>query len=384
MLLVQIAATSSVLSLTALAPAASASLGIGAHWIGYQIGLIYFAGIFASLLSGSLVARFSAEAMIRAELAMILVGLALLATAHPAAMLVGSALLGVAYGINNPASSQILQRVVTMRNRSLVFSIKQAGVPLGAMLANAGLPLVALAVGGWNAAILSLMVLPAALLAAPAGRAALPHRRRSGGSILRRMQAEQRQVFVDPALRTLAILGCLYSAMQLTVTAFAVVSLVELGWSVPAAGLVGALLQVAGAVGRVGWGVVADRAGAFHVLAALGFGGAAMSLVLWWQPVLAAPALLVTMIALGACASGWNGVLLAAIARSAPPGQAGAATGAILAYTFLGAILGPSLFAAIFGISGSYPACFALFGLWGFAGGILSAAEARRSPPVPS
>ncbi|MFN3524662.1 MAG: MFS transporter, partial [Paracoccus sp. (in: a-proteobacteria)] len=170
---------------------------------------------------------------------MILAGLALLVTAMPALMLLGSVLLGVAYGINNPASSQILQNVVTVRNRSLVFSIKQAGVPLGAMLANAGLPLVALMVGGWNAAILSLMILPGLLLLATTGRVAAPFRRIRGTGVWRRMLDEQRQVFSDPALRTLAALGCLYSAMQLTVTAFAVVSLVEIGWSVPQAGLVG-------------------------------------------------------------------------------------------------------------------------------------------------
>ncbi|MFN3524663.1 MAG: hypothetical protein ACK4YU_01125 [Paracoccus sp. (in: a-proteobacteria)] len=67
MLLVQIAATSSILSLTALAPAAAQTLGVGAHWIGYQISFIYFAGTFASLCSGTLVARWSAERVITVE-----------------------------------------------------------------------------------------------------------------------------------------------------------------------------------------------------------------------------------------------------------------------------------------------------------------------------
>lgn len=96
MLLVQIAATSSILGLTALAPAAAATLDVGAHWIGYQISFIYFTGLFASLASGSLVAAIGAERIIRAELVMILVGVAGLASGVPAAMLAGSALLGVA------------------------------------------------------------------------------------------------------------------------------------------------------------------------------------------------------------------------------------------------------------------------------------------------
>ena len=38
--LIQVVATVSVLGLTALAPYAAADLGIGAHWIGYQISLV--------------------------------------------------------------------------------------------------------------------------------------------------------------------------------------------------------------------------------------------------------------------------------------------------------------------------------------------------------
>ncbi|WOI58021.1 MFS transporter [Palleronia sp. LCG004] len=380
MLLVQIAATSSILGLTALAPDASQTLGVGAHWIGYQVSFIYFAGLFASLGAGSLTARWSAGRIISAELALILAGLALLVSAVPVAMVVGSVLLGLAYGINNPASSEILQGVVTARNRSLVFSLKQAGVPLGAMLASAGLPIVAEMTGGWAPALLSLMALPLALLLLPMGRTPdLGRKRVRGSGVLARMLTEQRRIFVDPALRTLAALGCLYSAMQLTVTAFAVVSLVEIGWSVPQAGLAGAVLQVAGAIGRVGWGLAADKVGIFRVLSALGFGGAALSLALWWQPILPVVVLVPTMIALGACATGWNGVFLSAIARSAPEGEIGAVTGAILAYTFIGAILGPSIFALTFSSVGSYPACFAIFASAGLLGGILGWKQATRT-----
>ncbi|MBU0860808.1 MAG: MFS transporter, partial [Alphaproteobacteria bacterium] len=166
---------------------------------------------------------------------------------------------------------------------------------------------------------------------------------------------------------------CLFSAMQLTVTAFAVVSLVEIGWSIYAAGLLGAALQIAGASGRVGWGVVADRFGPFRVLSMLGFVGGGLSLLLYFQPTLPVSVLTVTMICLGACASGWNGVFLAAIARTAPPGRVGAATGAILSYTFIGVIVGPSIFAAIFHMLGSYPLCFAVFSIPGLIGGVLGA-----------
>lgn len=43
----------------------------------------------------------------------------------------------------------------------------------------------------------------------------------------------------------------------------------------------------------------------------------------------------------GATAIGWNGVYLAEVARRAPEGKSGSVTGATLAVTYLGVVLGP-------------------------------------------
>ena len=64
----------------------------------------------------------------------------------------------------------------------------------------------------------------------------------------------------------------------------------------------------------------------------------------------------------GATAIGWNGVQLSQVARHAPPGQAGAVTGASGFLTFTGVVLGPPLFAVLAGMTGSYRAGFAAFG----------------------
>ena len=64
----------------------------------------------------------------------------------------------------------------------------------------------------------------------------------------------------------------------------------------------------------------------------------------------------------GATAIGWNGVQLSQVARHAPPGQAGAVTGASGFLTFTGVVLGPPLFAVLAGVTGSYRAGFAAFG----------------------
>src|SRR5882724_7679104 len=65
----------------------------------------------------------------------------------------------------------------------------------------------------------------------------------------------------------------------------------------------------------------------------------------------------------GACAVGWNGVYLAEVARQAPAGLAGLATGGTLAITFLGVVLGPPLFGGVSSLFGSYRAGFAALAL---------------------
>jgi MFS family permease len=72
---------------------------------------------------------------------------------------------------------------------------------------------------------------------------------------------------------------------------------------------------------------------------------------------------LVLLAAFGASATGWNGVYLAEVARLAPPGMAGTATGGSLSVTFFGVVLGPAIFGGISGLFDSYSAGFIALGL---------------------
>lgn len=380
MTLVQIAATCSILALTALAPEAAASLGIGAHWIGYQVSLIYFSGMFASALAGSVVETLRAERVIRLELAIFVLGLLMLASAQPVLMVLASLLFGIGYGLNNPASSVILHRATPRARQSLVFSIKQSGVPLGAVVANVLLPALAVALGaGWQAALVLAAIPPALLLlrALLLDRPAPIQRGAASEGVWRRMLREQRAILAEPRLRCLAILGCLYSALQLIATAFTVVMLTEHGWSLVAAGSVAAASQLLGAAGRVGWGVAADRLGGFRTLGLIGSIAGGILLSLNWVGAFPAPLQVVLLAGLGGVASGWNGVFLAAAARNAPEGKVGAMTGALLVYTFIGVILGPSSFAFIYGMVGDYGLGFSLFSAVGFLGAWLCWRQVR-------
>ena len=57
---------------------------------------------------------------------------------------------------------------------------------------------------------------------------------------------------------------------------------------------------------------------------------------------------------LSATAMSWHGILLSETARLAPPGSVGAVTGGVLSFGQIGAFLGPSAFAFLLRLTGSY------------------------------
>jgi MFS family permease len=372
--LIQIVATASVLALTAIAPTVAADLDIGAYWIGYQISLIYFSGMFSSAVAGTLVQRFGPVRIEQVALACCALGFLGIASAKIPLIIAASFFIGIGYGLNNPASSEMLSRVTPFNRRNIVFSLKQSGVPLGGILASFAFPFLT-RFFDWHIALLIGAVAPLltmGLLAAT--HAAEPVNPAPRRSLLKGLAEEQSIIWKSPRLRALSGLGFAYSAMQLSVSAFAVVTLVhDAGWSLLSAGSVAAAMQLAGAVGRIFWGVVADRiGGGFKTLALLGLLGGTGYALLFWLTDLPTVAQVILFVAMGAVTIGWNGVLLAEVAHNAPEGRVGSITGGVLVYTFIGVIVGPSTFGSVYALTGHYGASFMAFSLFGFAGLIVA------------
>jgi predicted MFS family arabinose efflux permease len=250
---------------------------------------------------------------------------------------------------------------------SLVFSVKQTGVPLGAALAGAIVPGLQ-QITGWQPALL-LVAAVCVFCAVVAQTLRIrfdadrdPQGRVSLGNFLRPV----RLVLEQPALRTLAGCSFLFSIAQLSLTTYLVTYLTDsLAYGLIAAGAVLSISQMGAVMGRVLWGWVADRwVGARRMLAMLATLMAVCSvatalLQTEWPRVLVIAVLFVY----GASAVGWNGVYLAEVARQAPAGMAGMATGGTLFFTFLGVVLGPPVFGALSGMFGSYRAGFAALAL---------------------
>lgn len=376
----QALATLAAYALPVLAPAAAADLGVSPKLLGAQVALVYACAAIVSLGAGALLARSGPARGTQAALAAAALALPAIALGGLWGAALGSVLLGLGYGLTAPAASLVLARVTPPGRRNLVFAVKQTGVPLGGALAGLLMPVSALLLG-WRGALLGVAAaLLLAVLALQRFRPAWDGPRPvppAGGNAAR--------VLRTPGLGALALIGALFSAVQLSLSAYAVTMLVgEFGWGAVAAGAAAAALLACGAVARVLWAMLADacRAG-LPVLAAVGLGTAAPAMLLPfaldWPPLL----VLLLLCLLGSSAGGWTGVAIAEVARLAPPGLAGAATGAVMGVTYGGVVAGPLLLAGLATLAGSYAGGFAAMALLALLGAAIAwrahRAERRRS-----
>ena len=384
-------------ALSVLAP----QLGVDLGRLGGLGGLLFGVGALASLASGRLIRwlgdlRLAALCTGCVLLAMAGLAAEAMATGGVGAMLWPAALLlGLAFGPETPASASVLMRVTPPARRPWVFSIRQTGNQIGAMAGSLGLPallplhaaapfaLVALLAAAVALACLRLArgagARPAATATGPAADAdadadaasstttttttTTPASSSSAATRSDDHASGLRELAASPALRLLTLTMVVFMANQVCLNLF-VMSHAVRHWrlDVPAAAGWVALMQGAGLAGRLLWGRVAQRPGVStrRLLGGLGLltGGSGLLLFLWpATPPAAALALLIAL--LGLSASGWNGVMVAELARLAGPARAGAVTGAALLFGYAGLALAPPGFAVLGGALGTATA-FAL------------------------
>ena len=146
-----------LLTLPVMAPEVGRALKLPTTSIGVYVALAYLGAMAGSLASGAAVARLGAIRISQVGLLLCALGLALCTVPWLPAVALGAVLIGLGYGPITPASSHLLARSTSPERLSLVFSIKQTGVPLGGVLAGALVPGLLLWVG-WQAALLAVAV----------------------------------------------------------------------------------------------------------------------------------------------------------------------------------------------------------------------------------
>lgn len=369
----QAVVTMSNSTLPTIAPKLAEALGVEAALIGYQVSILFGGAVIGTLFGGSYTRRYGACRTMQVSLALSAAGLLLMIVPSVPAIVAGSLIAGYGQGILNSATAHLLVKHTQPSRRNLLFSIKQSGVPFGGMLVALSAPTIALTLGWqWAVVFTSALILVLLALLQPA-RGAWDADRDRHADMSQQKFGGVPLVLSEPALRWVSFAGLLFAGMQRCLITFAVVYLVaDKGYSLVDAGVMLSMLHVGGIAGRLAWGWVADRYSSTAVLLTVAVISvidtfALMALDASW-PRLAVYALFFVF---GSAALGWNGVLHAETARLSPPGLAGVVAGGSTFFIFGGVLIGPSVFAAVYGVTGSYSGTFILLALAAAAGGAL-------------
>jgi MFS family permease len=357
-LAVQAVVSMSAIAIPVLMPVAAGELNVPPSYVGIFMSLIYLGATASAPVSGYFVDRFGPIGVSQVALLLTALGLGAVSIPSVPMVMVGTLLMGIGYGPVTPASSHLLVRTTPYSMMSVVFSIKQTGVPLGGALAGAIVPHL-VAHSGWKLSAVWVGAVSVILCAILQPFRKRFDRERSNLSRLSWKNAARaiKMTMLQPGLRQIVISSFFFSTMQLCLVSFIVTYLIaDIGMTLIQAGMVLSAAQVSGIVGRVVWGALADRF--VKPRRMLGFLGIAMT-----AGALAAAAfssqwpysaILVVSAFFGAAAIGWNGVYLAEVARVATPEHAGMATGGSLFFTFLGILLGLPAFSLIIDLTDSY------------------------------
>ena len=351
-----------LLTLPVMAPVAAKSLNVSPALVGVYVAITYAGAMFASLTSGTTVSRLGPIRVSQWGLVLCASGLCLCSIPWLPAIGLGALMIGLGYGPITPASSQILARTTPPSQMALVFSIKQTGVPVGAMLAGAIVPSLMLNIDWQLSLVVVAIACVVSAVAAQPMREDMDDLRQAHLPFqMGTLTTPLRMVLGHRALSTMAACSFMFSMVQMSLTTYLVTYLHDdLAYGMVSAGLLLSVTQMGGIGGRIAWGVVADRwMGAQKTLALLAclmaLSALATALLLPVMPIWGIWAILLVF---GASAIGWNGVYLAEVARQAPEGKASVATGGTLTFTFLGVVIGPPLFGALSSAFGTYRAGF--------------------------
>jgi len=351
-----------------LGPVLTVAAGLSPDAVGY-LSSFNTAGSIVFLAAGNpLIARFGPIRALQGGLGIVALGVLLLISPTALALYASSLLSGVGYGPSGPAASDVLWRLSPPHRRSLIFSLKQAGVPLGGVISGVTLPALVTWMGlGWSLVAVSLIPIAALVIAQPV-RAAIDADRDHGQSVALghllspgNMLAPFRLMRASPMLPRLTLSGIFFACGQGSLFAFLVTYLnQELGIDLVTSGIIFAMTQLTGIPGRIGLGWLADRMGsALPILRFLGAASAATILAYGLTtPSWSTLSLIVLSALAGVTVASWNGIQLAEIARAAPKGRVGETTSGATLVTFIGYIVGPALFGLILAATSSYRVAF--------------------------
>ena len=355
-------------SLPIIAPLLTARAGLAPERIGIISSLSALGVILFLVFGGPVLARLGPVRMLQIGTLTAVCGLAIAATGWWPLLVIAAIMMGLGYGPSPPAGNRILAATVPARHRSLIFSIKQAGAPLGGALA--GVILAPIAAGwGWQAALaisISIGVLAAVIITPTARRLNFEREpdRPVGPSALFNPRSVAAPFLLLKESRALLILTGLafsFAAVQGSLFSFSVTYLtLDRHMPLMQAGFAYAAMQFSGVFARVFLGWLADRTGRPSLnLSVQALIAAAMVVLYGFLPE--EPSIATVAVVCGAAgffAASWNGIYMAEIVRLSPAKLITEITSSSTVMVFLGYMSGPTIFSLLVSWSGSYRLSF--------------------------
>lgn len=366
---VQVITTAADVAVPVLGPVITAEAGVPASHVGYYASAVATGAVVFYLLGAGLTHRIGPVRCLQLGVALCALALLIVLTGTWWFILAAGLLLGLGFGTNAPASAALLHASVPPKRLTFAFSIKQAGMPAGAILAGLLLPVLA-ALWGWQAALMclagvGLLCFTAIQLLARDAAPRAPNDAEKPDRPLLDLRSLL-ALAVRRDIRRLMSFGALLAVVQGSTNAFLVTYLVTgLGQSLVIAGTLYALFQALGIPGRIASGWLADSTvGRPGMLAITAIGSAAaIALLSLLGPT--SPLVLVGLCvaALGLIVGNWNGILIAEVTSLAPEGQVPEANNVLSLGVFAGFILGPLLFSLVASSEGGFEAALYLLAI---------------------
>ncbi len=367
MMLTMAVGSSAILAVAVSAPDSAPEIGVRASYVGIFTGAVYFVAMFSGSFCPGFIVKYGPVRVLQVTVLFAILGLFVFTLASPLAAILCAILLGIAYGPINPANAPVLLAITNSGNRAFMFSIKQSGVTVGGAAAALIVPVVA-AWWNWKAGIISVALLGIVTLTILQPLRQQFDSDRTNVNLSWSIAAvigPVRQIMRIPLLRGFAAVGFTYAGVQISVSSFFVVFLVEQGFTLVEAGVCFLFVNVGGIIGRIAWGGLSDKwltpkytLTLIGVVSAISLSGMFLVSDSWHKFFL-----YVFSFILGSSTHGWNGVFLSEVANQAPEGEAHNWTGGVQFLIYGGVAILPPLFGLIIVGTSGYTVPFFLIAL---------------------
>ncbi|MGW2161080.1 MFS transporter [Nonomuraea sp. NPDC001699] len=273
-------------------------------------------------------------------------------------LLVALLVVGAGYSTIQPGGSKSVASWFDASQRGLAMGVRQAGLPLGGVVAASALPVLATAFGWRSTLVAGALVALSGAVAfmvfyrRPPDRRPMPDTSRVRLGLLR-----------EPYMKKIILSGTSMASVHSGVGVLTVLYLHEVtSMDSASAALVYVAVQCAGALGRVCLAAWSDRHGSGrHAWVMTCLAAVIIAMTVLTTPIGRSPvAACLVFVWLGFFGIGWYGPWVAYAAESAPPDRTGFVLGLAMAVSQVAIILAPPVLGLLTDLTGSFAPAWAL------------------------